>query len=75
MIPSYCFHKLEWLHDILPCLRKAQNIVSQTKDQLETVRDQLKECHKEIMRVKIKNPNDRPVVDIQYPEGYEGQAF
>lgn len=29
-------------------------------------------CHKAIMGVKITNPNDRPLLDIKYPKGYEG---
>ena len=36
------------------------------------VRDQLMACHKAIMGVKITNPNDRPLLDIKYPKGYEG---
>ncbi len=39
---------------------------------LEMVRDQLMECHKQIMSVKITNPNKRPIIDIDYPEGYKG---
>lgn len=49
-----------------------QMISSYCLSKLETVRDQLMECHREIMRVKIKNPNDRPIIDIKYPRGYEG---
>lgn len=29
-------------------------------------------CHKMIMMVKIKNPNDRPLINMKYPKGYEG---
>ena len=36
------------------------------------VRDQLMECHEQIMSVKIRNPNDRSIIDIEYPKGYEG---
>ena len=39
---------------------------------LEMVRDQLMECHKEIMAVKVKKNNKRPILDIEYPKGYEG---
>ena len=35
-------------------------------------RDQLMTCHKAIMAVKITSPNDRPLLDIKYPKGYEG---
>ena len=47
-------------------------IVPQSKAYLESVRDQLVECHKEIMRTKTKKPGDRPLIDIKYPKGYEG---
>lgn len=74
MISSYCLHKLEvvsWYLELLEVGSK-KYIVPQSKDYLEMVRDQLKECHKQIMSVKIKNPNDRPIIDIRYPKGYEG---
>ena len=47
-------------------------IVPQSKAYLESVMDQLVECHKEIMRTKTKKPGDRPLIDIKYPKGYEG---
>ena len=74
MISSYCLHKLEvvnWYLELLEAGSK-KYIVPQSKAQLEMIRDQLMECHKEIMRVKIKNPNDRPYIDIKYPKEYEG---
>lgn len=37
-----------------------------------TIRDQLMACHRAIMGVKITSPNDRPLLDIKYPKGYEG---
>lgn len=74
MISSYCLHKLELVEWYIALLEEGSKkyIVPQTREQLETIRNQLKECHKEIMRVKIKNPNDRPIIDIKYPKGYEG---
>ena len=36
------------------------------------IRDQLMECHKQIMSTKIKSSKDRPLIDIDYPEGYKG---
>lgn len=36
------------------------------------VREQLMECHKEIMKVRIKSPGERSIPDIKYPKGYEG---
>ncbi|MBD5114602.1 MAG: hypothetical protein HDT46_05265 [Ruminococcaceae bacterium] len=74
MISSYCLGKLElvnWYIELLEVGSK-KYIVPQSKAYLETVRDQLMECHKEIMKTKISNPKDRPIVDIKYPEGYEG---
>ncbi|MBD5116270.1 MAG: hypothetical protein HDT48_01990 [Ruminococcaceae bacterium] len=74
MISSYCLGKLElvnWYIELLDVGSK-KYIVPQSKAYLETVRDQLMECHKEIMKTKITNPKDRPIVDIKYPEGYEG---
>ena len=74
MISSYCLQKLElvnWYIELLEVGSK-KYIVPQSKAQLEMIRDQLMACHKEIMSVKIKNPNDRPLLDIKYPKGYEG---
>ena len=74
MISSYCLSKLEMVNWYLELLEVGSKkyIVPQSKEHLEMVRDQLMECHKQIMSVKIKNPNDRPIVDIKYPKGYEG---
>lgn len=74
MISSYCLHKLEMVNWYLELLEVGSNkyIVPQSKAQLETIRDQLMECHKMIMSTKITNPNDRPIIDIKYPKGYEG---
>ena len=47
-------------------------IVPQSKEHLEMVRDQLMECHKEIMKVKITCLGNRPLIDIKFPKGYEG---
>lgn len=74
MISSYCLGKLElvnWYIELLEVGSK-KYIVPQSKAYLETIRDQLIECHKEIMKTKIINPKDRPIVDIKYPKGYEG---
>lgn len=74
MISSYCLSKLELVNWYLELLEAGSKkyIVPQSKAYLETVRDQLMECHKEIMRVKTKKPGDRPIIDIKYPKGYEG---
>ena len=74
MISSYCLSKLElvnWYLELIEVGSKKYT-VPQSKAHLEMVRDQLMECHKAIMAVKIGNPNDRPIIDIKYPEGYEG---
>jgi len=69
MISSYCLHKLEVVNWYLDLLEKGSNkyIVPQSKAHLEMVRDQLRECHKNIMRVEIMNPSKRPFIDIDYP--------
>ena len=74
MISSYCLHKLEvvnWYIELLE-VGTERYIVPRSKVHLEMVRDQLMECHKQIMSVKITNPNKRPIIDIDYPEGYKG---
>lgn len=74
MISSYCLSKLElvnWYIELLEVGSK-KYIVPQSKEHLEMIRDQLIACHKQIMNVKIANPNSRPIIDIKYPKGYEG---
>lgn len=74
MISSYCLHKLEMVNWYLELLEVGSKkyIVPQSKAQLEMIRDQLIECHKEIMSTKISKNNKRPLFDIEYPRGYEG---
>ena len=74
MISSYCLGKLELVNWYLELLEVGSKkyIVPQSKAHLEMVRDQLMECHKQIMSVKITKPSDRPLMDIKYPKGYEG---
>lgn len=74
MISSYCLNKLDvvnWYLELLEAGSK-KYIVPQSRAHLESIRDQLLECHKQIMGVKIINPKTRPVIDIKYPKGYEG---
>ena len=74
IISSYCLSKLElvdWYIQLLEVGSK-KYIVPHSKQHLETIRSQLMACHKMIMGVKITNPNDRPLIDIKYPKGYEG---
>lgn len=74
MISSYCLGKLELVNWYLELLEVGSKkyIVPQSKAHLEMVRDQLMACHKAIMAVKIASPNNRPLLDIKYPRGYEG---
>lgn len=74
MISSYCLGKLqtvEWYIELLK-VGSEKYIVPHSLSELESIRSQLKTCHEQIMRVKIVNPNDRPIIDIKYPKGYEG---
>lgn len=74
MIASYCLDKLEmvnWYIELLEAGSK-KYIVPQSKAYLEQVRDQLIECHKEIMRTKIEKPKRKSHLEVNYPEGYEG---
>lgn len=74
MISSYCLGKLknvEWYIELLEA-GSEKFIVPHTKSQLESLRAQLLACHNKIMNVKITNPNNRPIIDIKYPKGYEG---
>lgn len=63
MISSYCLGKLETVNWYLELLETGSKkyIVPQSKEHLQMIRDQLMECHKQIMSVKIKNPADRPM--------------
>ena len=74
MISSYCLDKLEMVNWYIELLKAGSNkyIVPQSREQLEMVRDQLMECHRQIMAVRITRPCDRPIIDIKYPKGYEG---
>ena len=74
MISSYCIAKLDKVNWYIELLENGSDKyeVPHSLEQLKTIRDKLMECHKNIMAVKIKNPNDRPLVDINYPKNYEG---
>ena len=74
MIASYCLGKLEiveWYIELLATGSK-KYIVPHTKPYLETVRTNLLACYKNIMNVKINNSSDKPLININYPKGYEG---
>ena len=73
MISSYCLNKLqtvEWYIQLLEA-GSEKYIVPHSKSHLEGIRSQLKACHKRIMSTPIRK-NERPILDIKYPKGYEG---
>ena len=74
MISSYCLGKLKTVEWYIEILRTGSEnyTVPHTMSELETIRSQLKACHEEIMRTRVTNPKDRPIIDIKYPRGYEG---
>ena len=74
MISSYCLGKLKTVDWYIELLRMGSNkyTVPHSLSELESIQSQLRACHKEIMSVKIQNPNNRPLLDIKYPKGYEG---
>jgi len=74
MISSYCLSKLKTVEWYIELLRVGSEkyIVPHSLSELESIRSQLRACHEQIMRVKIPNPNNRPLLDIKYPKGYEG---
>ena len=74
MISSYCLGKMktvEWYIQLLE-VGSEKYLVPHTKSELISIRGQLQECHRRIMAVIITNPNDRPLINIKYPKGYEG---
>ncbi|MCM1091995.1 MAG: hypothetical protein NC092_00230 [Butyrivibrio sp.] len=74
MIASYCCHKIEMVEWYIKLIEAGSEkyIVPQDMNELKRIRDQLLECHKQIMNVKITRPSERPIIDIKYPKGYEG---
>ena len=74
MISSHCLHKLKIVNWYLELLKtnSSKYVVPHSKEQLEMIRDQLMECHKQIMSVKVKKTGNRPLLDIPYPQDYEG---
>lgn len=73
MIASYCLGKLEiveWYIELLEVGSK-KYVVPHTKAYLEGVRTQLLACFKKIMDTPLPK-QDRPIIDIRYPKGYEG---
>lgn len=74
MIASYCLGKIEiveWYIELLD-VGSEKYIVPHNKPYLESLRTQLLACYKKIMDTKIPQPGTRPIIDIQYPKGYEG---
>ncbi|MCM0757765.1 hypothetical protein M7775_04160 [Sporomusa sphaeroides DSM 2875] len=74
IISSYCLNKLEivtWYIQLLE-VGSEKYTVPHNKSYLETIKWQLMACHKKIMDIKITNPKDRAIINVQYPPGYEG---
>lgn len=74
MIASYCLGKLEiveWYIELLEVGSK-KYIVPHSLPYLQSVRTQLLQCYANIMKVKIVNPHERPLINIPYPKNYEG---
>lgn len=74
MISSYCLGKLQTVDWYIELLRVGSEkyIVPHSMAELKGIQSQLRACHARIMAVKVTNPNDRPLLDIKYPKGYEG---
>lgn len=74
MIASYCLGKIdivEWYIELLEVGSK-KYIVPHSKPYLENLRTQLMQCYSNIMKVRITNPNDRAIIQINgLPKGYE----
>ncbi len=73
MLASYCTGKIEiveWYLELLEVGSK-KYIVPHTKQELQTLHTQLLACYKKIMDTPIPK-QDRPIIDIKYPAGYEG---
>ena len=74
MIASYCIGKIEiveWYIELID-VGSSKYIVPHSKPYLESLRTQLLACYKKIMATPIPNPATKPLIDIQYPKGYEG---
>lgn len=74
MISLYCLKYLrdvEWYIELLR-VGSEKYIVPHSLSDLESIRSQLKNCHEQILRVKIAAPKSQPFMDIQYPKRYEG---
>jgi hypothetical protein len=77
MLASYCLGKLkmvEWYIQLLE-VGSEKYIVPHSLYELKETRRQLKDCYKTIMSTKVptsRQKNERPLIDIKYPKGYEG---
>lgn len=74
MIASYCLGKLEiveWYIELLDVGSK-KYVVPHDKPYLQSMRTQLLACYKKIMDTPIPKQTTRPIIDIQYPAGFEG---
>lgn len=74
MISGYCLSKLNMVEWYIELLRTGNEkyIVPHSLYELERLRSDLKECHRQIMNKQVRSPSERPILDIKYPKGYEG---
>lgn len=74
MISGYCLSKLRMVEWYIQLLQTGNEnyIVPQSISELEMIRDELKECHRQIMNKKITPSEERPSYGFKYPKGYEG---
>lgn len=74
MITSYCLGKIETVEWYIKLLdtNNEKYVVPHDRLYLERMRTQLYQCYEKVMAVKIIPPGQKPILDIQYPKGYEG---
>lgn len=74
MIASYCLSKLEiveWYIELLE-VGSEKYVVPHNMPYLVNVRTQLLKCYDKIMRTPTRSNKNRPIISVNYPDGYEG---
>lgn len=74
MIASYCLSKLEiveWYIELLE-VGSEKYVVPHNMPYLVNVRTQLLKCYNKIMRTPTRSTKNRPIISVNYPDGYEG---
>lgn len=74
MISSYCLNKIQLVEWYIKVLKSGSDkyIVPHDLYYLEGIRDQLKECHRKIMNVKITPKSQGAIGDGGYSDKYRG---